>query len=310
MIGSALVRHLLELYPNSEIVLPVRNKAKAEAMLGSAHGITIHECDLLSTNFEFAGDVDYIVHCAAPTSNKFFVQNPVETYSSVFEPSLHLLEYATHHPVKGFVYLSSLEVYGTIPDGMKSISEHNLGYIDLTSPRSCYPLAKRAAEHLCSLYAHQFKVPVSIARLTQTTGPGVPFDDGRVINAFCRSAFLGEDIILHTSGKSSRPYCHVDDAVAAILLLLKKGKRGEAYNVANEATYISAYNLALSVKQLLNQSIDVKVELKDNVPFAPPSFLPLSTSKLQALGWTPNRSLEDICNDVFNYYKNLHQHES
>lgn len=308
LIGSALVRHLAKLCPDARLVLPVRNLAKAQAMLGDVAGASLHECDLLTTDFEFAGAVDYIVHCAAPTSNREFTEHPIETYNAIVHPTQHLLDYAVQHQVKGFVNLSSLEVYGTVNGTGISVTEDMLGYVDLASPRSSYPIAKRAAEHLCSLYAHQHGVPVCTARLTQTTGPGVTFDDNRVINAFCRSAFLGEDIVLHTTGESARPYCHVADAVAAIMLLLDRGVNGEAYNVANESTYISARDLANFVREHLNKSIEVRMELKENTPYAPPSLLPLSTAKLQSLGWHPEHSLEDICKDVFNHYKTLKNH--
>lgn len=302
LIGSALVSYLQTRFSNVQMVLPVRNKIKAESMFADSANVTIVECDLLTTDFEFAHDIDYIVHCASPTASAYFVEHPVETYNSVFLPSLHLLQYATRHEVKGFVYLSSLEVYGTVADDGKPLNEEALGNIDLTSPRSSYPLAKRAVEHLCALYAHQYQVPVTVARLTQTTGPGVSFEDNRVINAFCRAASQNEDIILYTAGESSRPYCHIDDAISAILILLHKGVTGETYNVANESTFISALNLALFIKEHLNPSINVKVELKDDVPYAPPTNIRMSTSKLLALGWKPQQSLEVICRDVYNYY--------
>lgn len=305
LIGSALVRYLMAHYDGVRFILPVRNRAKAEAMFGTNSRVHIVECDLLNTDFEFAREVDYIVHCAAPTASTYFVEHPVETYNTVFLPSLHLLQYAARHEVKGFVYLSSLEVYGTIANDSEPLVEKALGCIDLTSSRSSYPLAKRAVEHLCALYAHQYQVPVTVARLTQTTGAGVSREDNRVINAFCRSASQNEDIILHTTGESSRPYCHLDDAISAILILLKKGVKGETYNVANESTYISAYYLALFIKQHLNPSVNVKVELKADVPYASPTHIRMSTSKLQTLGWEPKHSLEDICRDVFSFYKQL-----
>lgn len=305
LIGAALVRYLLSQYDDIRLILPVRNKTKADAMFEGDTRVKIIECNLLTSDFEFTLDVDYIVHCAAPTASAYFMQHPVETYNSVFLPSLHLLQYATRHKVKGVVFLSSLEVYGTIANSSKPLAEEALGYIDLTSPRSCYPLAKRAVEHLCALYAHQYQVPVTTARLTQTTGAGVTVEDNRVINAFCRSAFLGKDIILHTTGESSRPYCHIDDVLSAILILLKKGAKGETYNVANESSYISAHNLALFIKNHLNPSINVKIELKKDVPYAPPTHIRMSTLKLQELGWLPQHSLEDICQDVYDHYQSI-----
>lgn len=306
LIGSALVRYLAAHNPEALLVLPVRNIAKAESMFSGLSNVSLHECDIVTTDFEWANDVNYIIHCAAPTDNRYFMEYPIETYTVITHSTQHLLEYCTRHTsVMGVVYLSSLEVYGTIAKVNGPVAEENLGHVDLTLTRSCYPIAKRAAEHLCSIYAHQHGVPVSIARLTQTTGPGVSFNDNRVINAFCRSAAIGQDIVLFTTGKSSRPYCHVEDAVSAIMLLLERGAKGEVYNVANEKSYISAHDLALFIKKHFNPNISVKIELKSNVPFASPSHLPLSTAKLQSLGWSPTHSLHDMCKDVFIQYKNM-----
>lgn len=148
-------------------------------------------------------------------------------------------------------------------------------------------------------------MPVTAARLTQATGAGVPWEDNRVINAFCRSAFLGEDIVLHTTGESARPYCHLDDVLGAILVLLERGVKGETYNVATESTYISARDLALFIRDHLNPTIDVRVELQKDVPYPPATCIRMSTRKLQALGWKPQYGLEEICEDVKEWYERL-----
>lgn len=301
IIGSALVRELLS-YDNIRIVAPVRNLVKAHQMFPYASNLSFVECDLLTTDFAFAQGIDYIIHCAAPTSSRFFVEHPIETFNSIYLPSVSLLQYALKNNVKGFVYLSSLEVYGTIAEE-KEVTEDVQGYLDPLSVRSSYPMAKRAVEHLCHLYAKQYGVPVSIARLTQTTGPGAAPDDSRVIAAFCRCARNGEDIILKTTGESARPYCHVYDAVSAILYILKYGKAGEAYNVANPSTYISARNLAYFIQLNFNPDIQVRFELSDHTPFAPTTRLNLSVSKLETLGWHPQYMLHDICADVINQSK-------
>ena len=85
------------------------------------------------------------------------------------------------------------------------------------SPRSAYPLGKRAAEFLCAAYAAQFGVNVKVARLTQTFGAGVASDDKRVFAQFARSVANSEDIVLHTTGESAKPYCYSTDSVSAIL---------------------------------------------------------------------------------------------
>lgn len=155
-------------------------------------------------------------------------------------------------------------------------------------------MAKRAAENLCCLYASEYGVPVMVARLTQTTGAGISQDDNRVIAQFARLAANGNDIVLHTTGESARPYCYITDAISAILFILLKGQSGEVFNVANEDTYISAKDMAEYVRDNFNPSITVRMELKDNMGYAPVTKLKLSASKLRSLGWEPKYNLNGI----------------
>lgn len=295
LIGSTLIHCLLALDKNISIIAPVRNKVKAEQMLeDSANKITLIECDIVSFDYASLGNVDYIIHCAAPTSSKFFVENPVETFNIIVDGTRVLLDYAKFQPVKGFVYLSSLEVYGEVHDDSAPIKEDFQGYLDPLSVRSSYPMAKRAVENLCCLYASEYGVPAKIARLTQTTGAGIAKDDNRVIAQFTRLAAQGQDIVLHTTGEAARPYCYTTDAISAILFILLKGKSGDAYNVANEETYISARGMAEYLRDKFNPSINVRIELNDNMGYAPVTKQKLSSQKLQKIGWRPSFDLFGI----------------
>lgn len=90
----------------------VRNLEKAERMLGheneSLHFIKGSVENLPAINVS----VDYIIHGASPTASLFFVQHPVETIQIAVKGTSNLLELAREKVVKGFVYLSSMEVYG------------------------------------------------------------------------------------------------------------------------------------------------------------------------------------------------------
>ena len=304
LIGSTLIFCLLELGKDIRVVAPVRNKKKAEAIFGDrCSEIELIECDLLSFNYDSIGEVDYIIHCAAPTSSRFFVEYPVETFDSILQGTSVLLKYAKKHPVIGFVYLSSLEVYGSIGDDKTVVTEEVQGYWDPMCVRSSYPMAKRAAENLCCLYAHEYGVPTKVARLTQTTGAGTAKDDNRIIAQFARLAAEGKDIILHTTGESARPYCYTTDAISAILYILLKGKNGEAYNVANEDTYISARGMAEYLKEHFNPNINIRIELNERMGYAPATKQRLSSKKLKALGWIPQYGLKEIFERLIEYIK-------
>lgn len=146
-------------------------------------------------------------------------------------------------------------------------------------------------------------MPVKIARLTQTTGAGIAQDDNRVIVQFARLAAEGRDIVLHTTGEAARPYCYTIDAISAILYILLRGDNGEAYNVANEDTYISALGMAEYLKQHFNPGIDVRVELNESMGYAPVTKLRLSAQKLMALGWQPRYGLEEMFERLIMYLK-------
>lgn len=304
LIGSALIHLLSALDKEVNIFAPVRNVEKALSMFNDEElkNITFFECDLSTFDYCKLDNIDYIVHCAAPTSSKFFVEKPVETAEIIIDATKALLRYAAKHKVKGFVFLSSLEVYGTLSDDTKEVSEDVMGYINPMSVRSSYPIAKRAAENLCSLYAKQYGVPAKVARLTQTTGAGISKDDNRVIVQFARLCAKGQDIVLHTNGESARPYCYITDAITAIFYILLKGKPGEAYNVANEDTYISAKGMAEYLRDNFNPLINVRVELDDNMGYAPTSKLKLSSDKLRSLGWNPQTGLKEIFENLLRVF--------
>lgn len=304
LIGSSLVHCLLAIDRNVHIVAPVRNKEKAERLFKDNLGqLELIECPLTTYNENIIGKVDYIVHCAAPTASRFFVEKPVETFDFILNSSQALLEYARKNPVKSFVYLSSLEVYGEILDDSQMVNEQVQGYLDPMSVRSSYPMAKRAVENLCCLYAAEYGVPAKVARLTQTTGAGISRDDNRVIAQFARLAALGQDIVLHTTGESARPYCYLMDCISAILFILLKGNPGESYNVANEETYISARGMAEYLKQHFNPSIQIRVELNGSMGYAPATKQRLSSQKLRNLGWEPEYPLHRIFERLIAYLK-------
>lgn len=303
LIGSTLIHCILALDKAVKIIAPVRNIEKAHNLFSDIEkrDIDFVECDITTCNYEKCGTVDYIVHCAAPTSSRYFIEHPVETFDIIYSGTKSLLDYAVKHPVKGFVYLSSLEIYGEIHNDSEPVKEDIQGFIDIMSVRSCYPVAKRAAENMCCLYSSEYGVPAMIARLTQTTGAGIAPDDNRVIAQFARLAVENKDIILHTTGESARPYCYTTDAISAILYILFKGQPGQAYNIANEETYISARDMAEFVRDNFNPAINIRVEINEQMGYAPVSKQNLTSEKLRNLGWKPQYDLKAIYSRLINF---------
>lgn len=304
LIGSTLVRCLLALNKGVSITIPVRNKEKAYAMYeADASRLNIVEFDLMEYCATLDEGFDYIIHCACPTAGKYMNEHPVETYEFAVETTRVLLTYARTHSIKGMVYVSSLEYYGQNFDD-QIITEDFQGYVDATSARSSYPMGKRAAEYLCAANAQEYGVPAKVARLTQTFGVGVAADDNRVFAQFARSVMAGTDIILHTTGESAKPYCYTTDCASAILTILLKGANGEAYNVANQDTYISIRSMAEFLRDNFNSEIKVTVEEHPEMGYAPVTKLHLSAEKLMAIGWKPQYNLKEMFRRLMEGMKN------
>lgn len=239
--------------------------------------------------------IDYIIHGASPTASRFFVEQPVETILTAVEGTRHMLELARQKQVRGMVYLSSMEVYGTVNDP-RLLTETDLGYVDPQQVRSSYPESKRLCENLCAAYHSEYGVPVSIARLVQTFGPGIPANDSRVVVQFIRSAMAGEDIAIKASGDTARMYLYTFDAVSALLTLLLGGAGGTAYNVANKDSYSSIKELAATVTDLFGSHGAVHTNTgteEERRMYPPDSFLRLDVSRLEGLGWRPLVSHRD-----------------
>lgn len=206
------------------------------------------------------------------------------------------MKLAKEKNVSGCVYLSSMEVYGEVFTKEKLLEE-NLGSINILSPRS-YPEGKRMAELICSSYFHEYKVPVCIARLAQTFGPGISIEDNRVFGFMLRSAINNKNIELKADGLKENMYLYTADAATGILVLLTKGSGGMSYNIANENTYCSVKDMGKLVLETFGKG-ELKVltnvgaeEAKKLYP--PNSFMNLDVTKLKKIGWNATTGLNDM----------------
>ena len=297
LIGFNLIKELCSVRDklNLTILALVRDVEKAAVKFGAyAHHVTLIEGNILDLP-EIQAPIEYIIHGASITSSKSFVENPVETILTSVMGTTNLLELAKTKKVKSMVYLSSMEVYGS-PQEKKLLSEENVDYLNPLQVRSSYPESKRMCESLCVAYQSEYGVPVKIARLAQTFGPGIPKNDRRVFIQFLQNALQNEDIEIKTAGKSARMYVYTFDSVTAVLSVLLNGADAEAYNIANKDTYCSIYELATLIADKFGSGSKVVSNTgnpEETKMYPPDSFLYLDTSKLENLGWKARYSLED-----------------
>ncbi|MCL2051430.1 MAG: NAD(P)-dependent oxidoreductase [Lachnospiraceae bacterium] len=275
---------------NKELGMKLKSELKIDFLLGD-----LRDKETLAP----LSCLDYVIHCASITKSFAMINAPVdvlETQAMGTKNILELVKGKSFKSLKSFLLLSSMEIYGNL--STIEASENDLGYLDLFNPRSSYPESKRFCEMLCIAYAAQYDLPIKIARLAQTFGAGTPKDDSRVFAQFARNIMAGQDIELHTEGKSRGNYCYTADALRGLLLILLKGNKGEAYNVANKSASVTIREMAEMIKKdICDDKIKVAVKIPEDIKkcgYAPDSGYTLNTDKLKKLGWNAKYGLREM----------------
>ena len=246
--------------------------------------------------FAFAGAGQYVVHAAGNAMPSLFGRDPVGTYAPNVLGTHHVMARAHADRTAGVVFLSSGAVHGALRPESPVLREDVYGIVDPLDPRSSYAESKRMGETICRSWWTQYGVPVRIARLGHTYGPGLRRSDERAFAQFVFSAVDGSDIVLNSDGAAVRPYCYLADAATALFRLLLSGENGEAYLVANAAAMCSVRELAELVATLAPVRINVRrataPQPADYLPNRDPSH-PIDISKMRALGWEPRTDLRE-----------------
>lgn len=252
------------------------------------------ECDVMEP-LKYEGKYDYIIHGASPADPRRFGTDPVEVFLTNIIGTKHLLELAERSVSKGFLYLSSGEIYGQLTG--ETVTESFSGYIDPLQIRNCYAEGKRGGELLCAIWAKKHQIPVKIVRLTHSFGPTMDLEhDSRVFAEFTRNVVNQEDIIMKSDGKTIRPFCYLTDVVVGMLCILTKGISGEAYNLSGDEYWSVAQLADMMCTLFPERKINVihqKRTADDNYLESNSTFVKISSEKLKNLGWSPRTSVRE-----------------
>lgn len=291
-IGSLLVKAMIaannEYNTNIRILAQVRNENKARQIFENAvldGSIELIKGEI-TQRLDINGSLDYIIHTANVTQSKYMVEFPVDTIETSLEGTKAILELAREKDVEGFLFVSSMEIYGSFAeDGI--VDEKMYGYIDTLETRSNYPLCKRMCENMCIAYMKQYGIPVKIARPAQIFGAGVSLEDNRVFAQFAKSIIEKKPIVLRTEGNSETNSCYSSDAVRGLFYVLVNGVTGEAYNIVNEQSHSTIRKMAEMCREISGGTVSIEFDLGGEFGYARDVKLRLSSEKLRTLGWYP-----------------------
>lgn len=261
-------------------------------------------CQDVNLPLEYNDEVNYIMHLASNAHPALFKTDPVGTIKANIVGLLNLLEFAKVKKVDRVLYTSTGEVYGE-KEGITAFQENDLGFVNSTVYRSCYPNSKRCAETLCVSYSEQFGVSTVIARPSHVYGPTMTKSDSRVYAEFIRNILNNEDIVLKSPGTQTRSYTYVADTVSALLYILIFGEDKNAYNIANPNSILSIREMAEIIADIGNKKVLFDISKDTSTNANPMQCGVLNSNKLQDIGWKPKYDSKDGFINTINILKEV-----
>lgn len=248
----------------------------------------------INANFKYDKAVDYIFHLASNTHPRAYAAHPIETLMTNIEGTYNLLSYAQKFLKGRFIFLSSVEIYGQASEIQDKFSEQDCGYIDCNTFRACYNEGKRAGESLCQAFIKEENLDIVIPRLCRVYGPTLKLDDSKALSQFLKNGVAKENIVLKSKGTQYFSYLYVGDIVNALLFLAQKGKKWEAYNVADNGSDIKLVDLAQNIAAIAGTRVIFDLPDKQEVAgYSKAINAILDATKIRKLGWKCQYTIKD-----------------
>ena len=272
-------------------------EAKIETIIGDIRDVAVIE--------KAVAGADVVLHMAAALGVSTILESPIESISTNFTGSEVVLMAAAKFN-KRIIIASTSEIYGKNPK--QPLSETDDRIIGTPQKlRWTYSDAKALEEALAHALFLEKKLSVTTIRLFNTVGPRQTGRYGMVVPRFVSAALEGKPIEIFGDGTQSRVFCHVSDAVDAILALVADDKTiGEVYNIGGVGE-VSIKELAERVIARTNsQSTITYTSYESAYPAGYEDMqrrVPDTTKIRGAITWAPAYSLDGIIDSVADYFK-------
>jgi UDP-glucose 4-epimerase len=276
---------------------------------GSAANIThikdhieIHQGDIrdIALVEKLMAPADLILHMAAALGVNTILENPIESVSINFTGSEVVLNAATKLD-KRLIIASTSEIYGK--NTKQPLNEESDRVVGAPQKiRWTYSDAKALEEAIAHALFLTKQLKVTTVRLFNTVGPRQTGRYGMVLPRFVQSALKSEPISIYGDGTQSRVFCHVQDAIKAILTLAATDSAiGQVYNIGGTGE--------TTIKQLAEKIIE-RTKSTSSITYTPydqaypagfedmQRRVPDITKIKNAIGWEPKNTLDAIIDDV------------
>lgn len=296
-IGSHVADHLLETQPDTKLTIldkmtyaaDFRNVA--DALTHRHTRLVVGDICDLETCQRVTKDADLVIHLAAESHVDNSFGNSLH-FTRVNVLGTHTLAEACRiNKVPRLLHVSTDEVCGDIIEGAFSESSP-------LAPTNPYSASKAGAEMVLRGYISSFGLPVVICRGNNVYGPRQYPE--KIIPKFCLLLERGQPLTVHGDGSNVRSYLAVQDFAAAIAQLALSGITGEVYNVGTTEEYTN-----LEIANMLSERFGrptANVCFVADRPFNDRRYS-VDSSKMQALGWRPQRTLIGELDKIVAWYR-------
>ncbi len=295
-IGSNYVRHVLATSDDHVTIFDALtyagNEATMDDLLADARVTFVRGdiCDRDAVAAAMPGH-DMVVHFAAESHVDRSITGPDAFVATNCGGTNVMCDVARTIGVERFLHISTDEVYGSIDQG--SFTEE-----DPLGPRSPYSASKAGSDLIALSYLETFDLPVIVTRSSNNFGP-YQFPE-KVIPLFTTNLLDRANVPLYGDGGNVRDWCHVADNCAGVDLVLRHGAIGEVYNIGagNEITNVDLTHRILRLLDADESRIDrVADRLGHDRRYS------IDTAKIQALGWKPQRTLDEALAETVDWYR-------
>ncbi|OGY44951.1 MAG: NAD-dependent dehydratase [Candidatus Buchananbacteria bacterium RIFCSPHIGHO2_02_FULL_38_8] len=248
--------------------------------------------------FYLEGEFDQVYNLACPASPIHYQKNAIRTIKTSTIGMINVLGFARHHGSR-ILQASTSEVYGD-PLEHPQKETYN-GNVNPIGPRACYDEGKRVAETLMFDYYRMHGMDIRVARIFNTYGPNMTFDDGRVVSNFIVQALRGEPITIYGQGTQTRSFCYVSDLVRGLYALMESDIMGPV-NLGNPAEF-TIKELAKEVIKLTGSSSEIIYQ--DLPQDDPKQRRPDISLAKERLSWQPTVELKEGLPKTIEYFKKV-----
>jgi len=263
--------------------------------------VTFYKNDLMDAEvkdiFE-KENIEAINHHAAQISVTQSVADPAFDAEINIVGSLKLLELASSHKVRKFIFASTGGALYGEQDYYPADEEHP------KQPLSPYGIAKLTVERYLHYYQENFDIQPTILRYSNVYGPRQdPHGEAGVVAIFCKQMLKDQNPVIFGDGEQTRDFISVFDVVNANVKALSEHCKG-TYNIGTgketSVNTIAASLIKASGKTLSPQHNPPRMGEQ------PRSAIDYGKFN-RAHGWQPTQALDEGLKDTFDFFANLSQ---